>query len=80
MAGARQGAPIALTRVTGDGWAVLEVAGARVACTVLEISGVALPVAVAIATGRSPGGPGVPPGPAVPAARTGTDARLLDVP
>ena len=70
MAGARQGARVALTSVTGDGWAVLEVAGARVACTALEISGVALPVAVAIATGRPSGAPADPGMPAVPAART----------
>jgi hypothetical protein len=37
-------------RATPDGWVLLEVAGARVACIVVEVSGVSSPVAVAIMT------------------------------
>jgi hypothetical protein len=41
---------VARERATGDGWALLEIAGARVACNVVEVSGVSCPVAIAILT------------------------------
>jgi hypothetical protein len=50
MANAPERAPVARERATGDGWALLEIAGARVACNVVEISGVSCPVAIAILT------------------------------
>ena len=63
MANAPERAPVVRERATGDGWALLEIAGARVACNVVEISGVSCPVAVAIQTdpprgSRRPGQPG----------------------
>jgi hypothetical protein len=50
MANAPERAPVVRERATGDGWALLEIAGARVACNVVEISGVSCPVAIAILT------------------------------
>jgi hypothetical protein len=50
MAHAPERAPVARERATGDGWALLEIAGARVACNVVEVSGVTCPVAIAILT------------------------------
>lgn len=50
MAQGPESAPVTLERATGDGWALLSVADTRVACVVVEISGVSCPVAIAIAT------------------------------
>jgi enediyne polyketide synthase len=50
MAHAPERAPVARERATGDGWALLEIAGARVACNVVEVSGVSCPVAIAVLT------------------------------
>ncbi|HEU5416874.1 MAG TPA: beta-ketoacyl synthase N-terminal-like domain-containing protein [Streptosporangiaceae bacterium] len=50
MAQAPDGAPVTFRRVTADGWAVLEAAGTEVACTVVQISGVSCPVAIALLT------------------------------
>ena len=54
---------IVLARTTSDGWAVLEAGRARIACVVVDISGVSVPVAIAVLTMRSP------------AARTAADRR-----
>ncbi|MDQ2875903.1 MAG: hypothetical protein M3Y33_14385, partial [Actinomycetota bacterium] len=37
-------------RATGDGWAILAVGDARLACTVVEVAGLPGPVAIAIMT------------------------------
>ena len=50
MAAAPAGATVTFRRVTADGWAVLEAAGSEVACTVVQVSGVTLPVAIALLT------------------------------
>ncbi|HSR85832.1 MAG TPA: KR domain-containing protein, partial [Streptosporangiaceae bacterium] len=47
--GARQ---LTVVRTTGDGWALLALGRALIACTVVEISGVSAPVAIAILTRR----------------------------
>jgi hypothetical protein len=41
---------LSVVRTTGDGWAVFAVGRARIACGVVELSGVSAPVAVAILT------------------------------
>ena len=41
---------LAIGRTTGDGWAVFTIGRARIASTVVEISGVSAPVAIAILT------------------------------
>ena len=46
--------PASCVRTTSDGWALVETATARIACTVVEVSGVSSPVAIAIMTGQSP--------------------------
>jgi enediyne polyketide synthase len=51
MAQAPAGEPVTFDRAAADGWALLEAGGVRVACTVVEITGVPGPVAVAILTG-----------------------------
>jgi enediyne polyketide synthase len=50
MAQAPAGAPVLFDRATEDGWALLEVAGGRVACTVVQVRGLPCPVAIAITT------------------------------
>jgi len=50
MAQAPTGGPVTFERAAGDGWVLLEAAGAQVACTVVEITGVPWPVAIAILT------------------------------
>jgi enediyne polyketide synthase len=50
MAQAPAGAPVMFDRTTGDGWALLEAAGSRVACIVVTVSGMPCPVAIAIMT------------------------------
>jgi enediyne polyketide synthase len=50
MAAAPAGAAVTFRRVTADGWAVLEAAGTEVACTVVQVSGITLPVAIALLT------------------------------
>jgi enediyne polyketide synthase len=51
-AGVPAGAPVTFDRAAGDGWVVLAAAGARLACAVVEVSGLASPVAIAIMTDR----------------------------
>jgi len=60
--------PVTLRDATTDDWVLLSVAGASVACTVVEISGVPCPVAIAIMTG-TPGPDPTPPARAQRAAR-----------
>lgn len=50
--GDRGAGQLALVRTTGDGWAAFSQGRAQVACTVVEMSGVAAPVAIAILTRR----------------------------
>jgi hypothetical protein len=50
MAQAPDGAPVLFDRATEDGWALLEVAGGRVACAVVQVRGLPDPVAIAIMT------------------------------
>jgi hypothetical protein len=47
--GARQ---LAVVRTTGDGWALLTLGRAQIACTVIEMSGVQAPIAIAMLTRR----------------------------
>ena len=42
--------PLSVARTAGDGWAVLVLGRAVIACTVVELSGVSAPVAVALLT------------------------------
>ncbi|MGO8960740.1 MAG: SDR family NAD(P)-dependent oxidoreductase [Streptosporangiaceae bacterium] len=42
---------IAIRRTTTDGWVLLELDGANIACAVVELSGVSEPVAIAVLTG-----------------------------
>jgi enediyne polyketide synthase len=51
-AGLRADADLRVARTTSDGWAVLATRRARIASTVVEISGVAAPVAIAVLTLR----------------------------
>ena len=44
------GAPVIFDRATDDGWVLLAVAGARLACAIVEVSGLPGPVAIAIMT------------------------------
>jgi enediyne polyketide synthase len=46
----RAAGQLAVIRTTGDGWTVLALGRARIACAVVEMSGVAAPVAIAILT------------------------------
>ena len=46
------GRAVSCDSVTGDGWALLTAGAARIACAVVDISGVPSPVAVAILTGQ----------------------------
>lgn len=57
MAGLPASESASCQQITGDGWAVLATATASIACTVVEVSGVASPVAIAIMTRRPPAGP-----------------------
>jgi hypothetical protein len=50
QAQAPAGAPVIFDRATDDGWALLAVAGARLACAVVEVSGLPGPVAIALMT------------------------------
>jgi hypothetical protein len=56
MAGLQAGEPLFCQRTTSDGWALLETAGVSVASTIVNVSGVGSPVAIALLTGRSPAG------------------------
>ncbi len=49
-AGLPSGSPLVLDQVHGDGWVLLRAGGAAVASTVVAVSGVTVPVAVAIMT------------------------------
>ncbi|MGO9500653.1 MAG: beta-ketoacyl synthase N-terminal-like domain-containing protein [Streptosporangiaceae bacterium] len=51
MSGAPVGCPIVVRDIADDGWVLLSAAGADMACTVVELAGVASPVAVALMTG-----------------------------
>jgi enediyne polyketide synthase len=51
MAGASAASPVVTKPAADGGWLLLQVAGASLACTVVEISGVSCPVAIAIMTG-----------------------------
>jgi hypothetical protein len=42
-----------VVQAAGDGWVVLATRRARIACTVVELSGVAAPVAIALLTLRA---------------------------
>jgi hypothetical protein len=48
----RGASQLTVIRTTGDGWAVLALGRAQIACTVVEMSGVSAPVAIAILTRR----------------------------
>ena len=50
MAGLPASEQLALARTTSDGWAVLEDGRARIASVVVNVSGVAEPVAIALLT------------------------------
>jgi enediyne polyketide synthase len=69
MAGASAASPVVTKPAADGGWLLLRVADASLACTVVEISGVSCPVAIAIMTGDADrgGGPGRHSG------RAGTD-------
>ncbi len=54
MVGLQPSEPVSFRRTTSDGWALLETAAVSVASTIVNVSGVATPVAIAILTGRSP--------------------------
>ncbi len=60
------GCPVTVSDMTRDGWVLLSVAGARLACVAVEISGVSCPVAIAVMTG-TPGQDSGRPGRAQPA-------------
>jgi enediyne polyketide synthase len=51
-AGLQADSDLRLVETAGDGWVVLATRRARIACTVVELSGVAAPVAVALLTMR----------------------------
>jgi enediyne polyketide synthase len=53
MAGASAASPVVTKPAADGGWLLLRVAGASLACTVVEISGVPCPVAIAIMTGEA---------------------------
>jgi enediyne polyketide synthase len=55
------GAELVLDDAVLDDWVVLRAGAARLACTVVQISGVASPVAVALVTGLAVGQPAPPP-------------------
>ncbi len=60
---AQAGAPaVSSTRAAGTDWLVLNAAGGTLACTVVEISGVSCPVAIAIMTPDASRGPERSPG------------------
>jgi enediyne polyketide synthase len=48
----RGASQLVVVRTTGDGWALLAMGRAQVACTIVEMSGVAAPIAIAISTRR----------------------------
>ena len=50
QAQAPPGAPVMFDRSAGDGWALLAAAGARLACAVVEVTGLPAPVAIALMT------------------------------
>ena len=52
MAEDRGANQLTVVQTTGDGWAVLALGRARIACAVVELSGVSAPVAIAILTRR----------------------------
>jgi hypothetical protein len=53
-AGLRATEPVSCERTTADGWVVVRTATASVGCTVVDVSGVGVPVAIAILTGSAP--------------------------
>jgi hypothetical protein len=48
-----RGRQLTVTRTTNDGWVVFTLDRALIACTVVEMSGVSAPVAVAMLTKRN---------------------------
>jgi hypothetical protein len=52
MSGAPAGCPIVVRDIADDGWVLLSAAGADMVCTVVDVSGVPGPVAVALMTGK----------------------------
>jgi enediyne polyketide synthase len=53
-AGMPEDEPLSCEWTTSEGWAVVTAGAATVACTIVEVSGVASPVAIAILTGPQP--------------------------
>ncbi len=71
-----RGDDLALARTTTDGWALLQVPRASIACVVVEMSGVSVPVAIALlAARRVPSPAGRPDGPA-PAGQPGSTRTM----
>jgi enediyne polyketide synthase len=52
--GPRSGGPLTCERTTSDGWVLLQAGAASIACTVVDVSGVAGQVAIAVLTGQRP--------------------------
>jgi enediyne polyketide synthase len=53
LAGIHDIGRLTVTRTASDGWALFETGRVRIACAVVEISGVPAPVAIALLTGKS---------------------------
>jgi enediyne polyketide synthase len=73
MAGASAASPVVTKPAADGGWLLLRVAGASLACTVVEISGVSCPVAIAVMTGNAERGGDQLSGPGRHAGRPVTD-------
>jgi len=67
---------IVIDPVARDDWLLLHAGGAVIACTVAEIRGVSLPVAIALATGGPGSDPGRLPGPELQPAAGAQDQPL----
>jgi len=73
MAGASAASPVVTKPAADGGWLLLRVAGASLACTVVEISGVWSPVAIAVMTGNAGRGDERADGPGRHAGRPSTE-------
>jgi enediyne polyketide synthase len=73
MAGLEPSEPVSCQRTTSDGWALLQTAAVSVASTIVNVSGVASPVAIAILTG-----PPVAGAPSVANAQASAKSRWRD--